>query len=486
MKALLLLVSLFIHVSLVKAQVVFEKVYYPSAQPSNSTSVGDLVEAKDGGAFICGSTPDAQSNNSAYLLKLDAAGDSSWIRFYHQPSFLGSKGENLVYNTAGNLVMSGVVNKIGAGTWLYIWELEENGDTIRTLSTIIASSGVDYYSPGIQPMPDSGYVYLINRGVTSSGIHRVDKEMNEIWDWPRFGFDPQGLPINTQFKGVELVDTTLYFCGSLNTGAAFGNFFHARGISGSILAFDTIGIMPSQDIVITENQTALIAGSITTEISPGLWAERLMILKTSIEGDSLDLVIHKHLEGVDASIVKAGNQYLVGCYGEGPVNKLGNVRTASTLILDGNGHPLFEEQFFRAAPDTLDTPQHETKKVIELSDGKLMLLARRAKEGNFQGHDVYVVKFDPQNIVSSGASHTEWIRQETFIYPNPVASVLYLKDSFYGSGQVEITLTDLLGRVQYQTNYRDALILPVNIGHLAPGTYLLFKGGQAFAKVIKQ
>lgn len=450
------------------AQLLTERVYQPST--NTRATPYDLIAANDGGYFVTGTAKDTGDNDAMFLLKVDANLDSVWSKTYHNANHLDMRGDVMLYNSSGNLCVLGMT--FGPGVFVSLWELDQNGDTIQTRNTIIGSSGIDFVIPDAVARPDGGYVLTVRNNSTSSSIYSFDSDMNISWKWPS-GIDYQGISPNAQFTGIELKDTTLYFAGRKVNGENHGTFFHARGLSGTVISTDTFGghlqQMRAEDLVLTDNDEALLIGTMTTELNPGLYGSRIMILRTNLQGDSLGITnytSHDFIENADM----INGTVMVNC----KTNNTSGVSNISLAYLDQNGTYSGEQDltFGGTSSYTVD----KVLRTLDMGDGNFVSLG---KEGDNWNHQVYLVKYTPSPIGIGKIPTTPALT----LYPNPTTDVLHVLGSLESAN---VQAVDALGRVWTLPSRMISTGLDLATDQLPRGVYMLIQHNNYIGRFVKQ
>jgi hypothetical protein len=110
MKKYIFLIVFCILVSLIQAQVIFQKTI--SGLTGNDND-GSMVSTNDGGYIICGSTQNfgANTNNNIYLIKLSSTFDTLWTKTYG--GLVGDEGSQVVQTNDNGFMISGSTSSFG-------------------------------------------------------------------------------------------------------------------------------------------------------------------------------------------------------------------------------------------------------------------------------------------------------------------------------------------------------------------------------------
>lgn len=175
---------------------------------------GDVKRCNDGGFIICGKTSSFNnaSNNApdAFLLRLDANGDSLWMKRYEvAPYQMGAS--SVLALPDGGFALAGAQNKFTAGVDdLYLVRTDSVGDTLWTRT--YGGSGPDYGAE-LLLMPDSGFLISAQSGSFAPGnnweIYLVRTDMNgdTLWTATMGGLDhdvPRDI-IHTYNGGIAIL-----------------------------------------------------------------------------------------------------------------------------------------------------------------------------------------------------------------------------------------------------------------------------------------
>jgi hypothetical protein len=393
------------------AQVKVERIFKTSLNQISTPY--DMIKASDDGFFITGGGKNLNNEKSMFLLKVTEDLDSSWVKHYHRSSNIENRGDIFIYNSDGNLCVLGI--SFGPGVFVSLWELDQNGDTIRTAHTTIGSSGIEFVITDAVARPNGGFIALVRNTSTAGTVYSFDEDLNIQWSSTNQTVDWSAVSPNAQFTGVELVDTVLYFSARKINGADHHSYLVKSGLSGKLLDVDTFGVHDQQiraeDIVISSNNEVLMVGTRNIEISTGLTSARLMILKTNLDGDSLDIITDKsHHFAANADLIDAS--IVVNCEGFPPSGPIGHLSTASVVYFNEQGvyQNHYDHMLFNS--DTNTTPTHKAIRTIKSSDGDFVTMGVR---GDNWTSRVYMVKYTP---VLTGLAEFPKLHS-IFIYPNP-------------------------------------------------------------------
>lgn len=146
-----------------------------------------------GGIIVCGYTNSfSQGNSDAWLLKLDAQGDTLWTRSFGGPEYESS---NAVLQTQdGGCVFAGYTTSFGAGGY-DAWLLKTDANGSEVWSRTFGGSDNEIASD-LAPTDDGGFVitgYTRSSGAGSDDLWliRTDSEGNEIWNSTFGGADQE-------------------------------------------------------------------------------------------------------------------------------------------------------------------------------------------------------------------------------------------------------------------------------------------------------
>ncbi|MEO1625149.1 MAG: T9SS type A sorting domain-containing protein [Bacteroidota bacterium] len=154
----------------------FSKV--PSEQPGSDEVARGVVPTSDGGFIITGSMDDGgPSDAEAYILKIDAAGDSSWSQR------LGGN-DNDVFNSATELNNGSIIAVGSIGNDIYLASFTADGTPINSRELDLASTFTEFASD-VLALEDGTAVAVGARETTtieSKGfLAKIDQNVNVLW-----------------------------------------------------------------------------------------------------------------------------------------------------------------------------------------------------------------------------------------------------------------------------------------------------------------
>ncbi|MEY4905134.1 MAG: hypothetical protein RLZZ292_2949, partial [Bacteroidota bacterium] len=144
--------------------------------------------AKDGSIFLLGSylPKDSTGTTSAYEVvveKMDKNGKRIWIKNY-KPGVGGNGGwgEDLIFTSDGNLLVSGRSNNGGNAIDNYLLKIDLNGTILWKQNYVV--TGIAFYGQHVTEVKDGAFIITGDEGSTNSYpiyYQKVDKNGNELW-----------------------------------------------------------------------------------------------------------------------------------------------------------------------------------------------------------------------------------------------------------------------------------------------------------------
>jgi hypothetical protein len=136
----------------------------------------------DGGFILVGKYGRATGYDDVYLVKTDSLGDTKWTRTYGGDS--SDYGWSVEQTVDGGYVIAGNTNSFGAGGWdAYLLKLDANGDTLWTRT--FGGAGIDGgYS--VRQTADGGYLMAGETESFGSGnrdvyLIKTDADGDSLW-----------------------------------------------------------------------------------------------------------------------------------------------------------------------------------------------------------------------------------------------------------------------------------------------------------------
>jgi len=441
------------------AQIEVEKTYKPSYSSVNDAR--DMIAATGGGYYITGVAEDANGNDAMFVMKVDDNLDSLWTKYYHNANFISQRGDVLLYNNAGNLCVIGITN--GPGVHISLWELDLNGDTIQTRTFATGNNSIEFLIPDALVTDDDGFIVCVQEGVTSGSVHSFDSD----WSlrWKKYGSQTGGWPsvdVNAQFVGVEMIDTVLYYAARKASGADNKSYFISSGISGSFLSVSQYGVnsqgIRAEDLIITDNDEALLVGMMTTQINSGLSGERTMILKTNLNGDSLGITndlatsFPKNASIIDGNVV-------VDC-----VSLTNSSGTRMGIGVYTQSAGIVGKQDLETLPNEWDQSEGRVYRTVDAGGGKRVTLGVKGSSSN---SEIILYKYTEDLVV--GVEHIKSESNTFSIYPNPARSQLTISGL---SGDEIVEVYNMLGARVYSAQARGKA-LSLDIASVERGVYFV-------------
>lgn len=435
--ALRLIVFVVVLLSLVskgQAQHTFERHFGGARYDAAS----DVIETPDGGFLVWGTTRSVSNDTTdAYLLKIDATGDSLWSKVYGGP--LWDSGVALTAASDTGYVLALASNSFNPGNYdVHLIKIGEDGTPIWRRN--YGGPGTDYVH-GLRPTADGGYVaiaHTLSYGAGSFDFYllRLDQHGDTLWTKTYGGAESDwgGFVDQTADGGFVMTGDTYSFGHPdgdiyLIRTDALGDTLWTRTYGGA--AYDR-----AYHVLEVDGGGFLVTG--ITE-SFGLAGAHGYLVRTDAAGDTLwTRTVGAPYGGVVFTSQQASDGNFVAVGGK-RTSEPGN--TELLLVkLDDEGRILWSTTSGGPGYD-------EGFDVKETADGGFILAGLTTSFGDSQDNDIYVVKTNPlgeQTDVELVVPDRLPARLEN--YPNPFVSSTTIEFLLPKAGRARLAVFDLLGR----------------------------------------
>lgn len=206
-------------VYLVKVSSTGEKVWekrYGSTSASSSVGIYDeayaILNAVDSGYYVTGSwNGNSSCCGKAFLMKIDADGDSLWTKTYDF-----NKGLSLTYSADNNIIISGILDSNGEDVFLLKTDLSGNVIWSKTNG----STGYDYAAKLIRTS-DNGFAVagITNKSGSSNQdvtLARYDQSGTQLWS-KSFGEED----VEHGYGVMQMADGGFFITGLSNSGGSY-------------------------------------------------------------------------------------------------------------------------------------------------------------------------------------------------------------------------------------------------------------------------
>jgi hypothetical protein len=460
------------------AQIAFQKAFVIGLEPTNrSSAFKSVIELNDGSLLIGGN----YGNGRLFTTKIAANGDSLWTKTYHYPGFVSGSMVKLFRDNEGALTLCGTVTRQGAGSWFYLFRLNEEGDTVYTKRFAINGAVKD-----LVQLEDSGYVFTTNNQNINGRIYRVNKEMGQVWSYMPFPDQIDSIPLNTLFNGIKYHDGALYISARWSLSGMAEVYLSKWDLDGKKIFFKKYANgqgMSIVDMEVTKQNNCLLIGNQTLNTFPKVSTDGFAIMRTTANGDSIDV---QYVDGPSTdnayTINEGQNQYLVT--GMGSSSDYPQVVTV--VGLDETGKIKWNSNLkILNQANTSYQPTHSGQYAIETKDGHIVVVG--FKNSNTMGGpaESYVAKFKP--TINTGISLEHESKIQFKLYPNPLSQGGKLKiiNNTYSALQksFEVKLINMLGAVVYEAQESFEPVMEFNIPKLTAGVYSVISNNQFLGKI---
>lgn len=460
------------------AQIAFQKTLIIGLEPTNNSSTFKTIMELSDGSFLVGGE---YGNGRLFTTKLSANGDSLWTKSYQYPGFVSASMVRVFKDIEGFTTVCGSVSRQAAGSWFYLFRLDENGDTISTKRFPINGSVND-----IVQLEDSGYVFTTNNQQTNGRIYRVTKDMSQVWSYVPFPSRLDSVPLNTLFNGIKYRDGALFISARWSFGGMTEAYLGKWGLDGKAMFFKKYAYGQGLNIVdmeMTKQNNCLLVGSSSLKTNPGLFTEGFSVMRTSSNGDSIDI---QHWDGPITdnaySISEGKNLFLVTGMGSTPDYG----QTVSVLGLDESGTIKWNTNLKIVNENNPNSaPTHSGYYAIETSDEFIVAVGFRNSNAMGGPRESFIAKFKPQ--LNTSISNKIQTRESSLIFPNPTTpnSLLNIINPLFEkeNSEIQIQLINVSGSVVHQIGVPSKQKIEMSIPQLAPGVYGMLLNNRYFQKI---
>jgi len=475
MKKLLLLFSLLCSVASY-AQTQFQKTFLIGLESTNRSSTFKSALELSDGSYLIGGTYGA---GRLFATKISASGDSLWTKSYQYTGFVSASMVKMYFEKDGSPAICATIGRQGQGNFMYIFKLNNSGDTLSTKKFAINGNVMD-----LVQLEDSSYVFTTNNQLINGRIYKVTKNMVQQWMYMPFPSQIDSVPLNTLFNGIKYINGSLYISARWSFGGMYETYLSNWDVNGNKLFFKKYAYSQKLNVIdleVTKQNTFLLVGSNLLQTTPGLSTDAFAVMRTNSNGDSIDIQYWDGPYTDNAfSITSANNKFIVTGMGSSLAGQ-----TVFVMGLDELGNITWKASHKMDNPNNLDNlPTHIGEYSIETSDGYVLTVGSRNSNTMGGPKESYLVKFKPQ---ASGVKSLGSQRVQTLIYPNPSigSETLQILDAAYLKSEelVKLTLMNASGQIVYEEQVNDNLNISMSLPVLKAGVYCLFKGDRYLGKV---
>lgn len=493
----LFLVLVFYTFSNVHGQIRFSK-FYDYRHTANLIS--DVIVLGDTGYFTVSECADLKAIDTLnflktylYFVKTNQFGDTIYTKVYHKPGY-NIDGVKLVKSSWGYLLAGKEFNlkkynEISLGSYIKLWKINDNGDTISTQNYDI-QMGNDY-SVKIIHTKDKGFALF---GQTCNQIQsgkkcnyflmKLDSNGNKQWHQ----IYKQS---NTSFENpnsvIQLPDGTFYLFGQSSISGIMKWFLVKTDANGSLLWKKTFNEYPRQagiTILSVGENRILLGGSYSTDINGG--AAGIVRGCAMLIDTTGNILWSKSYGGTKTSeftcISKLNDKYIfAGTNSELDLNDRG---IGWLFVINLNGDSLYQRLY-----NSNSIWPEQIYNINNTNNGFMLSGFGFTTIDSINSQDAWLLRVDSFGCITPGCQlvgidNISFSREEIKIYPNPAKD----KIQFEHSGKIlSFRIANYTGKLLMAGNYLEN---GINVENLPIGTYVvqvLLEGKvQAFGKLLKE
>ncbi|MEP7128204.1 MAG: SBBP repeat-containing protein, partial [Chitinophagales bacterium] len=416
---------------------------------------------------VAGFTKNSGTSGDFTAVKLDAFGDSSWLRYYDSPTHENDKAYDMQRDAVGNIVITGRTDNdpgIASNDDATTIKYDTNGNLLWTKTYNGAGNGADRGS--FVRIAASGNIYVAGR--TFSGTNQdmlfIKYNSDGIQQWVKIidgGFG------NDEIRAIAIDNNENIYATGISAGATDSADFITMKYSpsgdqlwlkryngagnggdfGEAISLDPSGNILSAGYSDGDNSAAINFDIVTIKYDAGgneLWKN--IKNGTSNLDDIADALLTDQF----------GNVYVAGHTNSGTITDA----NFDITVIRYNGDGTEEWQtFYNSASDTLDEPN-----TLMLSGNDLFVAGSSWQNG--QQRDMILIKYGSV----TGIDLTQVAAPSVNVYPNPFINQINIQAAGFTNQKLEFKLFDVTGRLIYATSFENTFTIQLP-GTLSTGLY---------------
>lgn len=258
------------------------KFYLPTGMINSSANC--VQQTPDGGFVFCGSfqVNYYPGNDDIYIVKTDANGDTTWSKRYGNGMNINANANFIKPTADGGYIIAAIkqVDQSG-GLQSYLIKTDPSGDTTWTLTT---SSNINENCSSVQENPDGSFIVS---GDASNAIYLRKVSSTGTLLWTQL-FGATQLANNYRADAKRTSDKGYILCSTLLTGTGWGKIYLLKTDSlGNEIWSKKFGDENIDNWAYSVEQTADSGYIIAGKVPDINYNNQMFILKTSSTGDSL-------------------------------------------------------------------------------------------------------------------------------------------------------------------------------------------------------
>ncbi len=495
MKRICLSILLYVFAFLnVQGQIRFSK-FYDYNHTANL--IADAAVIGDTGYFVVSECVDLNEIDTLnyvktylYFIRTNQFGDTLFTKVYHKPRF-NIDGTRLVKTPWGFMLAAKEFDlkkykENNIGSYIKIWKIAHNGDTISTHNYDI-QMGNDYSVKIISTL-DGGYAVF---GQTCNQIQsgkkcnyflmKLDSSGNKQWHQI---YKQTSTSFENPNSVIQLSDGTFYMFGQSTLNGIMKWFLVKTDSIGNLLWQKTYNEYPRQagmDIIQVEyNKILLVGGYNSMQNGSGFSSACIMLIDTI--GNK---IWSKSYNGTPLNdknftcVLKRQNQLIIA--GTNSIYDSSHNNQGWLLAINSSGDSLFQRLYNPVSiwPETIYG-------IKQTNEGFLMSGFGITKIDSINSQDAWLLKVDSFGCLTPGCqlvgiNNIPFNREEIKIYPNPAKDKIQFEHS---AKILSYRIADYTGKLILADNYSGS----ISVEQLPSGAYivqvLLENKSQAFGKLM--
>ncbi|MBX7108657.1 MAG: SBBP repeat-containing protein [Chitinophagales bacterium] len=416
--------------------------------------------------IAAGFTKNSGSSGDFTAVKLDAAGDSTWLRYFDSPTHENDKAYDMQRDATGNIYITGRTDSdagLNSNDDATTIKYDTDGNLLWSQSYNGTGNGPDRGS--FVRVAASGNIYVGGRTFNGSNLDmlfiKYSSDGNQQWIKSidgGFGNDEiramaidnnENIYVTGSSAGATDSADLITMKYSPSGDQLWLNRYNGNGNGGDF--GEGLAVDPAGNVLVTgytdADNTAAVNLDILTIKYDGSGTE--LWNKTANGSVNLDAI-------ADAIITdEFGNAYVAGHGNNGSATDLNF--DIITIRYNDDGTEAWQTSY-NGVSDTLDEPN-----TMLLSGNDLFIAGSSWQNG--QQRDMIVIKYASVTGIRSIAQN-----EAVNVFPNPFTDVLHIQSPGLSNAELIFQLFDVTGRLICTTAVKgnDSVLLP---GKLAPGCY---------------